>query len=108
MVLSEEVKKLFQLTRHLLGAPTRKVQLEDEQLCDLLDVALGDYAENFGNTIARFIFYYRDFGLFTGEEAINEYYSAILKTADCTAALSKFLSLYQHQFFSASSSSCFT
>ena len=49
MVLSEEVKKLFQLTRHLLGAPTRKVQLEDEQLCDLLDVAIGDYAEKVQN-----------------------------------------------------------
>ena len=51
MVLSEEVKKLFQLTRHLLGAPTRKVQLEDEQLCDLLDVALGDYAEKVQNWV---------------------------------------------------------
>jgi hypothetical protein len=51
MVLSEEVKKLFQLTRHLLGAPLRKVQLEDEQLCDLLDVAIGDYAEKVQNWI---------------------------------------------------------
>jgi len=51
MILSEDVKKLFQLTRHLLGAPTRKVQLEDEQLCDLLEVAIGDYAEKVQNWV---------------------------------------------------------
>lgn len=51
MVLSEDVKKLFQLTRTMLGSPIRKVQLEDEQLCDLLEVAIGDYAEKVQNWV---------------------------------------------------------
>ena len=51
MVLSEEVKNLFRITRSLLGSPVRLVQLEDEQLCDLLDVAIGDYAEKVQNWV---------------------------------------------------------
>ena len=51
MELSQEVKDLFRVTRHLLGAPVRIVQLEDEQLCDLLDVAIGDYAEKVQNWV---------------------------------------------------------
>ena len=51
MVLSEDVKNLFRLVRTTLGSPIRKVQLEDEQLCDLLDVAIGDYAEKVQNWI---------------------------------------------------------
>ena len=49
MILSEEIKGLFKTVRTLLGAPIRPVQLEDEQLCDLLDVAIGDYAEKVQN-----------------------------------------------------------
>ena len=49
MVLSEEIKGLFKTVRTMLGAPIRPVQLEDEQLCDLLDVAVGDYAEKVQN-----------------------------------------------------------
>lgn len=49
MVLTEDVKSLFRTVRTMLGAPTRIVQLEDEQLCDLLDVAIGDYAEKVQN-----------------------------------------------------------
>ena len=51
MVLSEDVKNLFRLVRTTLGSPIRKVQLEDEQLCDLLDVAIGDYSEKVQNWI---------------------------------------------------------
>lgn len=51
MVLTEEVKSLFRTVRTLLGAPIRAVQLEDEQLCDLLDVAIGDYAEKVQNWV---------------------------------------------------------
>ena len=51
MVLTEDVKSLFRTVRTMLGAPIRKVQLEDEQLCDLLDVAIGDYAEKVQNWI---------------------------------------------------------
>ena len=49
MILTDEVKELFKLVRTLLGSPVRIVQLEDEQLCDLLDVAIGDYAEKVQN-----------------------------------------------------------
>jgi len=51
MVLSEDLKSLFRIVRTMLGAPLRKVQLEDEQLCDLLDVAIGDYAEKVQNWV---------------------------------------------------------
>lgn len=51
MELTEDVKSLFRTVRTMLGAPTRIVQLEDEQLCDLLDVAIGDYAEKVQNWV---------------------------------------------------------
>ena len=51
MVLTEDVKALFRTVRTLLGSPVRVVQLEDEQLCDLLDVAVGDYAEKVQNWV---------------------------------------------------------
>lgn len=51
MVLSEDVKSLFRIVKTSLGAPIRKIQLEDEQLCDLLEVALGDYAEKVQNWV---------------------------------------------------------
>jgi hypothetical protein len=51
MVLTEDVKSLFRTVRTMLGAPIRIVQLEDEQLCDLLDVAIGDYAEKVQNWV---------------------------------------------------------
>ena len=51
MVLTEDVKSLFRTVRTMLGAPIRIVQLEDEQLCDLLDVAIGDYSEKVQNWV---------------------------------------------------------
>ena len=51
MVLSEEVKHLFKVVRTTMGAGIRKVQLEDEQLCDLLEIAIGDYAEKVQNWV---------------------------------------------------------
>ena len=44
MIITEELKHLFKLVRTTMGAPIRKVQLTDEQLCDLLEIAVGDYA----------------------------------------------------------------
>jgi hypothetical protein len=41
----EEKEKLFQQFRHSVGAPIRKIELEDEQLCTLLDIAIEDYAQ---------------------------------------------------------------
>ena len=49
MVITDEIRDLFKLVRHLLGAPIRAIQLEDEQLCDLLKVAIGDYTEKVQN-----------------------------------------------------------
>ena len=51
MVITEEIKSLFHTVRTMLGAPIRSVQLEDEQLCDLLEVAIGDYAEMVQNWV---------------------------------------------------------
>ena len=51
MVITEEIKSLFHTVRTMLGAPIRSVQLEDEQLCDLLEVAIGDYAEKVQNWV---------------------------------------------------------
>ena len=44
MIITEELKHLFKLVGTTMGAPIRKVQLTDEQLCDLLEIAVGDYA----------------------------------------------------------------
>ena len=51
MILTEDMKALFRTVRTMLGAPIRIVQLEDEQLCDLLDVAIGDYSEKVQNWV---------------------------------------------------------
>lgn len=45
MNITPEVKKLFKTVRTKLGAPVRTIQLDDNQLCDLLEVAIGDYSE---------------------------------------------------------------
>lgn len=53
MVITEEIKHLFKLTRTTLGAPVRKIQLTDEQLCDLLEIAVGDYAAAVQNWVTE-------------------------------------------------------
>lgn len=49
MQLTDEVKHLFHLVRVQLGAPIRRIELDDNQLCALLEVAIGDYAEKVQN-----------------------------------------------------------
>ena len=49
MVISNEIKELFKIVRTQLGAPIRPVHLTDDQLCDLLKVSVGDYAEKVQN-----------------------------------------------------------
>ena len=44
MQITDELKHLFKLVRTKLGAPIRRIELEDEQLCDLLEMCVGDYA----------------------------------------------------------------
>lgn len=51
MALDKEKQKLFKGIRTRLGAPIRKVELTDDMLCDLLDQAIGDYAEQVQNFI---------------------------------------------------------
>lgn len=45
MALDKEKEKLFRIVRRKLGAGSRKVELTDDDLCDLLELAVGDYAE---------------------------------------------------------------
>lgn len=51
MILTEEVKHLFHLVRVALGAPIRSIELTDDQLCSLLEIAIGDYAEKVQNWV---------------------------------------------------------
>lgn len=51
MILTEEVKHLFHLVRIALGAPIRSIELTDDQLCALLEIAIGDYAEKVQNWV---------------------------------------------------------
>jgi len=41
----EEKEKLFRQLRHSLGAPTRQIELTDDQLCTLLEICIEDYAQ---------------------------------------------------------------
>ena len=51
MTLTEEVRSLFKTVRTRLGAPARPIPLEDDQMCDLMDSVMGDYAEKVQNYI---------------------------------------------------------
>lgn len=51
MQITQELRDLFRIVRTKIGAPIRIVQLEDEQLCDLLEVAVGDYASYVQNWV---------------------------------------------------------
>jgi hypothetical protein len=44
-VSSEEREKLFTQFRHSLGAPTRQIEMTDEQLCTLLEISIEDYSQ---------------------------------------------------------------
>jgi len=47
----EEKAKLFKQAKHRLGAPIRKIQLENEQMDSLLEIATEDYIEHIQNYI---------------------------------------------------------
>ena len=53
MEITQEIRELFKIVRTKLGAPIRQVELDDNQLCDLLSVAIGDYAEKVQNWIIK-------------------------------------------------------
>ena len=39
-----EKDKIFRQVKHRLGAPIRKVELEDEMMCTLLEISIEDYS----------------------------------------------------------------
>lgn len=49
--ITKDIESLFKLVRSALGAPVRAVELTDEQLCDLLQIAIQDYSERVQNEI---------------------------------------------------------
>lgn len=49
MILTDEIRHLFDVVRTMLGAPIRSIQLSDEQLCHILEIAIGDYTEKIQN-----------------------------------------------------------
>lgn len=51
MSLDNEKKVLFKQVKTKLGVSIRKVELTDDMLCDLLELAIGDYAEVVQNFI---------------------------------------------------------
>ena len=51
MKITEEISTLFRRLRSELGAPTIDVELTDEQLCDLLEMSIEDYAEKVQNWV---------------------------------------------------------
>ena len=44
-VSTADKDKLFRQFRHSVGAPIRQIELTDEQLCTLLEIAIEDYAQ---------------------------------------------------------------
>jgi hypothetical protein len=51
MIITDKVKELFKIARTKCGAPIRSVQITDDQMCDLLKVAIGDYSEYVQNWV---------------------------------------------------------
>jgi hypothetical protein len=44
-VSTADKDKIFRQFRHSLGAPTRQIEMTDDQLCTLLEIAIEDYAQ---------------------------------------------------------------
>lgn len=51
MAIDKEKQELFDLCRKKLGAPLRKVELTDDQLCALLEIATKNYSEKVLNFV---------------------------------------------------------
>lgn len=51
--ITPEIESLFRKCRTHLGAPVVDVELKDEQLCDLLELAIEDYAEKVQNWLIK-------------------------------------------------------
>lgn len=53
MEITDELKSLFKVIRTKIGGGVRRVELDDNAMCDLLEVAIGDYAEKVQNWIIQ-------------------------------------------------------
>ena len=53
MKITDEIKGLFKKCRTALGAPLMEVELTDDQLCDLLEMSIEDYAEKVQNWLVE-------------------------------------------------------
>jgi hypothetical protein len=51
MSLSQEKQDLFRMVKTKCGFPIRKIPITDEQLCDMFEMCVGDYAEKVQNFI---------------------------------------------------------
>ena len=51
--ITDEIKRLFKKVRSELGAPIRSVELNDDQLCDLLEMCIEDYSEKVNNWLIK-------------------------------------------------------
>ena len=51
MIIDDEIKHLFKLVRSKLSGGIRKIEITDDALCDLLEIAVGDYAEKVQNFV---------------------------------------------------------
>lgn len=85
MALDKEKEKLFRIVRRKLGAGSRKVELTDDDLCDLLELAVGDYAEYVQNFIIESN-WASLFGKKTGIEMSNQEiaFALSMRTLDMT------------------------
>ena len=101
MVLDKEKEKLFKQVKTALGAPIRKVELTDDQLCDLLELAIGDYAQVVQNFIIENN-WASLYGKKTGLEMSNQEIAFALSmrtldmTKDYASWFSKQVGLQQH------------
>ena len=89
MDLDNDKKKLFRIVRNKLGAPVRKIQLTDEQLCDLLEIAVGNYAERVQNFIIE-----NNWASLYGKDMSNTdiAYALSVRTLDITKDYSQYFS----------------
>ena len=89
MELDNDKKKLFRIVRNKLGAPVRKIQLTDEQLCDLLEISVGNYAERVQNFIIE-----NNWASLYGKDMSNTdiAYALSVRTLDITKDYSQYFS----------------
>lgn len=53
MEITQELKNLFNTVRVKLGHPIRKIEVDDNQMCALLEICIGDYSEKVHNWIIQ-------------------------------------------------------